>query len=75
MITVQPKTAAARPVAPGAALDIVTRMAFTMRELALAGVTVDEEALANAGYSIAEIEKHKGAARDRANQQSIRRVA
>ena len=49
-------------------------MADTMCELAFAGRTVDEDALANAGFTLREIRELSRQARDIATRQAIRRV-
>lgn len=64
MITVQSKPAARKaPLPPIEGASTVERMAYKMREMAFAGVT------------LCEIEKHKRPARDLATRQSIRRVS
>lgn len=53
---------------------VVERMAEAMRELSAANQTVDGEALANRGFTMAEIEAHGRAARDLANRRATRQL-
>lgn len=63
-----------QPVLPAAAPrpSLLDRMEIAMRELAFCGQTVDEEALAQRGFTSDEISRHWQAARDLANLRAIR---